>query len=622
MGREDFWSIIQREIFGGQDEALKALSEQYYRNIDQLHRELKAYLKASSATVLEYSQMRVELELILQRRTQQIARDGMSSIQDGWLRGTADVERLFNVMEVDHLFQIGLTGFEQQALQSLTFDRIVQVTPEMVNAIQAQVQATIFSGQSAWEAMKGITEIVGIRPIKDYHEVGHGSGISYKAERILRTELMTAENTAAELAMEKARADFPDLKEAWLSTGDFRTRNTHLAIHGQVKEPGGSFLVGGWPAQYPLDPGLPIHERANCRCRHIPYREAWGSLQELTGPLDDKVATELNRRGMATGMDVKHLSVGNALKDRAGDYDSLREKLFKNRSFKTANANVGKQQLKVEGLRAQHRGLQAKTQHLRTSPGYSFSAPSAEMSALIEEMNGIAQLYEEALAILDELAAKQGRVISKVLGLPKGEQAVLSRSTSIQTLQQYVSAMRASPAAQAERKLVKRVIKNSVDFTRSMTSAEAFESQAIRKVKFKYRPTNSRAYASWDEIYLFRQDFADAGIHELGHHLEKWNSHFHDRTIEFLNYRRLPGERQVMLNRLPGLEALNASELTYKDKWKHPYMGKIYETSAGVQHGTELLSMGMQELYMDPVAFYNADPEHFNFVIGLLRGWL
>lgn len=295
MAQSDFIKIIMA-IFGADDKVLGEFSEQFYRNIDQLHRELDAYLKVSSATVLDYQLMRADLDLLLINQTRQIVNDGMSAIQEAWLRGSANIERLFNVMEVDHLFRIGITGFEQEALGSLTFDKIVQVTEEMKTAIQAQVQTTIFSGQSAWEAMRGITDIVGILPIKDYHEVGHGSGISYKAERILRTELMTAENTAAELSIARAREDFPDLKEAWMSTGDFRTRDSHLAVHGDVRDAQGSFLVGGWPARYPLDPGLPIFERANCRCRVVPYREAWGPLEDLTGPLDTEVQGEIEKR--------------------------------------------------------------------------------------------------------------------------------------------------------------------------------------------------------------------------------------------------------------------------------------------------------------------------------------
>ena len=47
------------------------------------------------------------------------------------------------------------------------------------------------------------------------------------------------------------------------------------------------------------------------------------------------------------------------------------------------------------------------------------------------------------------------------------------------------------------------------------------------------------------------------------------------------------------------------------------YVGKPYAWDS-----TEMLSMGIEKLYTDPVHFAEADPEYFGVVVGLLRGEL
>ena len=46
------------------------------------------------------------------------------------------------------------------------------------------------------------------------------------------------------------------------------------------------------------------------------------------------------------------------------------------------------------------------------------------------------------------------------------------------------------------------------------------------------------------------------------------------------------------------------------------YVGKWY----GGNDSTEILSMGLDNMMHDPVGFYLADPEHFEFIIRFMRG--
>ena len=47
------------------------------------------------------------------------------------------------------------------------------------------------------------------------------------------------------------------------------------------------------------------------------------------------------------------------------------------------------------------------------------------------------------------------------------------------------------------------------------------------------------------------------------------------------------------------------------------YVGKDYGRRA-----TEIVSMGLEELYRNPAVFAGNDPEYFKFTVGLLRGTL
>ncbi|RXF11121.1 hypothetical protein EG878_14795 [Enterococcus faecalis] len=62
-----------------------------------------------------------------------------------------------------------------------------------------------------------------------------------------------------------------------------------------------------------------------------------------------------------------------------------------------------------------------------------------------------------------------------------------------------------------------------------------------------------------------------------------------------------------------------SGEIGYRDNFFTHYVGKVYEGDGLV--GTEVVSMGMEAMYADPVDFYQKDPDHFMFIYSLMRGW-
>lgn len=88
----------------------------------------------------------------------------------------------------------------------------------------------------------------------------------YEADRIARMNTIQAANEGQEGAIRES--DRPG--KQWVTAGDSNVRDSHAALDGMVVPADGVFYVGGYPARYPGDGSLPLHESANCRCGLAP----------------------------------------------------------------------------------------------------------------------------------------------------------------------------------------------------------------------------------------------------------------------------------------------------------------------------------------------------------------
>jgi hypothetical protein len=221
-------------------------------------------------------------------------------IQSAYVQGMLSLESLVMAFEVQYPFGIAVTQAQIEAFTlQTTFSKITMVTEEMQGLIRANVLQGLYLNQTPFQAMQGLTHIMGIRPMYGrygFSEIG-ATGITAKAERIVRTEFMTALNMGFITRLNEAAQVLPDLNKGWMSTGDMRTRDSHLIAHGQIVAHDEVFVVGGETCVGPHDPSLSPRERINCRCRAYPIREEWGEEGELTQLIDEEVVREVERRG-------------------------------------------------------------------------------------------------------------------------------------------------------------------------------------------------------------------------------------------------------------------------------------------------------------------------------------
>jgi hypothetical protein len=91
-----------------------------------------------------------------------------------------------------------------------------------------------------------------------------------RAERIARTEIVSASNMGSQLAAESTGLT---LVKEWLATRDDRTRDDHAEADGQTVGLNDYFVVGGEQMMQPGDPSASGAQTINCRCVAV-YREA------------------------------------------------------------------------------------------------------------------------------------------------------------------------------------------------------------------------------------------------------------------------------------------------------------------------------------------------------------
>lgn len=92
-----------------------------------------------------------------------------------------------------------------------------------------------------------------------------------RAETVARTETIGATNAGAFASARVLAQEIGDTnpEKVWLATDDSRTRPTHVTAEGQRVPLTESFVVGGFPLQFPGDPTGPPQEVINCRCSFL-----------------------------------------------------------------------------------------------------------------------------------------------------------------------------------------------------------------------------------------------------------------------------------------------------------------------------------------------------------------
>lgn len=178
---------------------------------------------------------------------------------------------------------------------------------------------------------------------------------------------------------------------------------------------------------------------------------------------------------------------------------------------------------------------------------------------------------------------------------------------------------------------VTKAIQFGVDYFRAIVGAHPalkgqniviryFEKQPDQRAFFSPRHGEKPSY-----VELSKSDIETSVIvHELGHWLESMSPAIKKRVATFLKRRagqEIPGE----LATLTGNKRFRKGEVAIEDQFRTPYIGKYYTHKRDKPidwddvYASEVVSMGVQYMYENPLEFARTDPDMFDLIYDILR---
>lgn len=110
--------------------------------------------------------------------------------------------------------------------------------------------------------------------------------------------------------------------------------------------------------------------------------------------------------------------------------------------------------------------------------------------------------------------------------------------------------------------------------------------------------------------------------HELIHFLEAENPDLLQRSVDFV-LKRAKGEAPRRLNQIYPNSRYGNSEKAYEDDWikkgGSAYSGREYKLG-DKWIASDVLSMGVERLFSNPLKFFTEDEEYFTFTLKQVRG--
>lgn len=164
-----------------------------------------------------------------------------------------------------------------------------------------------------------------------------------------------------------------------------------------------------------------------------------------------------------------------------------------------------------------------------------------------------------------------------------------------------------------------RSIDEAQNFLSRLTSSKSIN---IPRNTIPIVEVSGRPYSGNGWIYVTGSSQSRTIVHEVGHVIEFHNPAIRERAAAWRDA-RTAGEELTPLGGISNEESqpggvttgYNPNELTRRDKFISPYIGKEYAGGA-----TEVLSMGLEMMFHDPASFLQLDPGMFDFILDLMQG--
>ena len=459
---------------------------------------------------------------------------------------------------------------------------------------------TFIASQGTIDRMSGDV----MHNIKDSYEQGYGIDKAavnlqdvfddmedWELKRVARTEINGAQNLGAEATMRQLGIQY----DMWRTAGDARVRGNkpedsadHKYLNGQITTVGGRFSNG---LTRPGDRSGRIAEWIQCRCVLLPYLmpEGYAAPSMSFFYVSDLVKVEIPKPGVRPEPGAKPIPKPRPKpkpKPKPKDIDirtgrDLREDL-KTMQLRT-KSEIRMGEVKINEFNKELDRLLV----IKPDPGINYDNP-----AYLKWQ----KKYSEAL----NLRFKERVNIGKL------EREINNEFAKLLQVNKDGFKMNTTTSLEFDMKGYKNSQRGLKEFSKMID-----EDMWVDDAGFKIERIR-RGRASFDNdisIHIKNYDSKGVIIHETGHYMEKHSPGVHKKVMDFYD-KRTKGCPLEWLG--PGYEK---HEMTRKDKFMSAYMGKDYKGEA-----SEILSMGLEQMYWNPTKFATEDPEMFDFIFNLVRG--
>lgn len=229
-----------------------------------------------------------------------------------------------------------------------------------------------------------------------------------------------------------------------------------------------------------------------------------------------------------------------------------------------------------------------------------------KLLSLLESKGADSQTFKDQVAFVQDLASKEANIKRRLLANTREKVYVNPQGFDIR--HQILGTRGKDPA------MVAKFTKQIEDSLEEISKYINPDLMPFQKLNVYHKP-GIRSHANSGGVFMTEVEaHANTVGHEVLHWIDGNNLKFADKSNAFFAT-RTENEAAVSLRNLTGNLGYDAIEVTKKDKFIDPYMGRVYKG----RH-SEIASMGIQHMISDPVNFAREDAEYFNFIYNLLRG--
>lgn len=426
-----------------------------------------------------------------------------------------------------------------------------------------------------------------------------------RAELILRHNGLQSYRVTKWEQVQRHKDVFPYLM--YLATRDEKTRDSHAALHGiilPVDDPFWLYHTGPWEwgcrcdtvqktqtqydalveeeASLPIEARTVLDEAARRRLTDegVLIRAMRDGQGRLSPPRRYDVRTP-EQRGVKGPGTVDNLRIPlETLRDR---YDADIWNDFETWAKSPGAALPDRDGMTVWSWLSGERG----------STGAAVAVTGGSTAAGAAATAGAGESAATLVARMAEMDTGAGgrQAAHELLTLPQGQRGTLAHSARVN----------------------RGAIDEGFDFVNRMVSGTL----AVGQVGI--RQSAARAYADAAGAFINGKRMrARAVVHELGHILDARSAGLLQAGAAFRD-RRTVGETPQWMG--PGF---SRREVALADEWAerggHLYMGKVYKhPRTGKDYATEILSMGLERLFTNPVGFAKQDPDYLQFILEAIR---